>query len=146
MDGVTAVSSSGIIAKVLGDLHRLGDRETPVLLSVLVLEDLAMAVYLPVVTALLAHQTIARGSLTVAIALGALGGVLYLALRHGATHHPHRAAPAVCLPAAGQPSVSVGTRSVGRERRLPRSPHAYALGLLVTALTGERQPRWSYVV
>ncbi|WP_081438619.1 cation:proton antiporter [Pseudofrankia asymbiotica] len=84
MGGVTAISSSGIIAKVLGDLHRLGNRETPVVLSVLVLEDLAMAVYLPVVTALLAHQTIARGSLTVAVALGALVGVLIVALRHGA--------------------------------------------------------------
>ncbi|WP_007512857.1 MULTISPECIES: cation:proton antiporter [Pseudofrankia] len=84
MGGVTAISSSGIIAKVLGDLHRLGNRETPVVLSVLVLEDLAMAVYLPVVTALLAHQTVARGSLTVAIALGALVGVLVVALRHGA--------------------------------------------------------------
>ncbi|MBL7486701.1 cation:proton antiporter, partial [Frankia sp. AgB1.9] len=81
---VTAISSSGIIAKVLGDLGRLGNRETPVVLSVLVLEDLAMAVYLPIVTALLAHQTIARGSLTLAVALGALIGVLYLALRHSA--------------------------------------------------------------
>jgi CPA2 family monovalent cation:H+ antiporter-2 len=84
MGGVTAISSSGIIAKVLGDLGRLGNRETPVVLSVLVLEDLAMAVYLPIVTALLAHQTIARGSLTLAVALGALIGVLYLALRHSA--------------------------------------------------------------
>jgi len=82
MGGVTAISSSGIIAKVLGDLGRLGNRETPVVLSVLVLEDLAMAVYLPILTALLAHQTIARGSLTLAIALGALVAVLYVALRH----------------------------------------------------------------
>ena len=52
--GVTWISSSGVIAKVLGDLGRLGNRETPVILSVLVLEDLAMAVYLPIVTALLA--------------------------------------------------------------------------------------------
>ncbi|MCK9894855.1 cation:proton antiporter [Frankia sp. AgB32] len=82
LGGVTAISSSGIIAKVLGDLGRLGNRETPVVLSVLVLEDLAMAVYLPVLTALLAHQTVARGSLTVAIALGLLAVVLWLALKH----------------------------------------------------------------
>ncbi|WP_018635519.1 cation:proton antiporter [Parafrankia elaeagni] len=84
MGGVTAISSSGIIAKVLGDLGRLGNRETPVVLSVLVLEDLAMAVYLPVLTAMLAHHTVARGSLTVAIALGALVLVLYIALKHSA--------------------------------------------------------------
>ncbi|KPM54971.1 potassium transporter [Frankia sp. R43] len=82
MGGVTAISSSGIIAKVLGDLGRIGNRETPVVLSVLVLEDLAMAAYLPVLTALLAHHTLARGSLTVAVALGALVAVLYIALRH----------------------------------------------------------------
>jgi len=85
LGGVTAISSSGIIAKVLGDLGRLGNRETPVVLSVLVLEDLAMAVYLPIVTALLAHQTVARGSVTLAVALGALVTVLVLALRHSAT-------------------------------------------------------------
>lgn len=82
MGGVTAISSSGIIAKVLGDLGRLGNRETPVVLSVLVLEDLAMAVYLPVLTALLAQNTLARGALTVAVALAALVAVLVIALKH----------------------------------------------------------------
>jgi CPA2 family monovalent cation:H+ antiporter-2 len=82
LGGVTAISSSGIIAKVLDDLGRLGNRETPVVLSVLVLEDLAMAVYLPVLSALLAHQTVARGSVTLAVALGAMVAVLVLALRH----------------------------------------------------------------
>ena len=51
--GVTWVSSSGVIAKVLHDLGRLTNRETPVVLSILVIEDLAMAFYLPVLTALL---------------------------------------------------------------------------------------------
>ena len=43
-----------MIAKVVGDLGRLGNRETPVVLGILVLEDLSMAVYLPILTALLA--------------------------------------------------------------------------------------------
>ena len=51
LGGITWVSSSGVIAKVLADLGRLGNRETPVILSVLVIEDLAMALYLPLVTA-----------------------------------------------------------------------------------------------
>nr|WP_131766279.1 cation:proton antiporter [Candidatus Protofrankia californiensis] len=83
LGGVTAVSSSGIIAKVLTDLGRVGNRETPVVLSILVLEDLAMAVYLPILTALLAQQTLARGSLTLLVALCALVCVLVLALRFG---------------------------------------------------------------
>ena len=40
--GVTWVSSFGVIAKVLGDLGRLGNRETPTVLSILVLEDLSI--------------------------------------------------------------------------------------------------------
>ncbi|MGW0774095.1 cation:proton antiporter [Streptomyces sp. NPDC002835] len=81
--GVTWISSSGVIAKVLGDLGRLGNRETPVILGVLVIEDLAMAVYLPLLTALLAGLSLAGGSLTLLISLGTVGIVLYAALRHG---------------------------------------------------------------
>src|SRR6266566_8791645 len=81
--GVTWVSSSGVIAKVLGDLGRIGNRETHVILGVLVLEDLAMAVYLPILTALLAGAGLAAGGLTLAAALAAAGAVLFIALRHG---------------------------------------------------------------
>ncbi|BCL21819.1 cation:proton antiporter [Streptomyces tuirus] len=81
--GVTWISSSGVIAKVLGDLRRLGNRETPVVLGVLVLEDLAMAVYLPILTALLAGVSLAGGAVTLLISLGTVGAVLYVALRHG---------------------------------------------------------------
>jgi Sodium/hydrogen exchanger family len=45
--GVTYISSSGVVARLLEDLRRLGNRETPAVLSVLVLEDFAMAAYLP---------------------------------------------------------------------------------------------------
>ncbi|AXE83705.1 cation:proton antiporter [Streptomyces sp. Go-475] len=81
--GVTWVSSSGVIAKVLGELGRLGNRETPAILSILVLEDLSMAVYLPIVTALLAGVSLAAGALTLAIALGVAALVLVLAVRFG---------------------------------------------------------------
>ncbi|MER7663986.1 cation:proton antiporter [Streptomyces sp. NPDC096193] len=81
--GVTWISSSGVIAKVLTDLGRLGNRETPVILGVLVIEDLSMAVYLPLLTALVAGAGLAGGSITLLIALGTVGVVLYLALRHG---------------------------------------------------------------
>ncbi|MEW2546179.1 cation:proton antiporter [Streptomyces sp. NPDC047002] len=81
--GVTWISSSGVIAKVLGDLGRLGNRETPVILGVLVMEDLAMAVYLPILTALLSGVGLAGGSITLLISLGTVGAVLYVALRHG---------------------------------------------------------------
>ena len=81
--GVTWVSSSGVIAKVLRDLGRLSNRETPVLLSILVIEDLAMAFYLPVLSALVIGASIAEGAIALAIAVFAVLVILYIALRHG---------------------------------------------------------------
>ncbi|MEV6657887.1 cation:proton antiporter [Nocardia fluminea] len=83
MAGVTYISSSGIVAKVLNDLGRLGNRETPTILSILVFEDLAMAVYLPVLTAVLAGVGFVAGMTTVGIALVAVTLVLVVALRYG---------------------------------------------------------------
>ncbi|WP_410873404.1 cation:proton antiporter [Nocardia sp. A7] len=83
MAGVTYISSSGIVAKVLNDLGRLGNRETPTILSILVFEDLAMAVYLPVLTAVLAGVGFVAGMTTVGIALVAVTLVLIVALRYG---------------------------------------------------------------
>lgn len=81
--GVTWVSSSGVIAKLLGDLGRLSNRETPVVLSILVIEDLAMALYLPILTATLVGLDLARGALVVCLALACVLVILYIALRHG---------------------------------------------------------------
>ncbi|HEX2130458.1 MAG TPA: cation:proton antiporter [Actinophytocola sp.] len=83
MAGVTYISSSGIIAKVLGDLGRLGNRETPVILSILVFEDLAMALYLPILTAVLAGATLLGGLTAIGISLVVVTLVLVLALRFG---------------------------------------------------------------
>jgi CPA2 family monovalent cation:H+ antiporter-2 len=74
--GVTWISSSGIIARLLSDLNRMGHRETPVVLSVLVLEDIAMAVYLPVLVVILAGGSALAGVLAVATALGLVTLVL----------------------------------------------------------------------
>ena len=81
--GITWVSSSGVIAKVLGDLGRLGNRETPVILSVLVIEDLAMAFYLPLVTAVLAGIGFAGGMKALVIAVVTVIVVLIVAIRYG---------------------------------------------------------------
>ncbi|SCL38351.1 potassium/proton antiporter membrane subunit, CPA2 family [Micromonospora pallida] len=81
--GITWVSSSGVIAKVLADLGRVGNRETPVILSVLVIEDLAMALYLPLVTALLAGVGLLGGGIALAVAVGTVLLVLVVAIRYG---------------------------------------------------------------
>jgi monovalent cation:H+ antiporter-2, CPA2 family len=83
LGGVTYISSSGVIAKVLTDLERLGNRETPVVLSLLVIEDLAMAAYLPVLTGLLAAGSLLATGAHVAVALVVVALVLVVALRLG---------------------------------------------------------------
>jgi monovalent cation:H+ antiporter-2, CPA2 family len=83
LGGVTYISSSGIIAKVLAELKRLDQPETTFVVSVLVLEDLTMAIYLPIVAVLLAGGN-ARGIITsVSIAIGTVGVILFVALRYG---------------------------------------------------------------
>jgi CPA2 family monovalent cation:H+ antiporter-2 len=81
--GITYVTSSGITAKVLGDLGWLGNREAPAVLSLLVFEDLAMAVYLPILTALLTGVGLLGSSLTLAVATTAVAVILLVALRYG---------------------------------------------------------------
>ena len=81
--GVTYISSSGIIARLLGDLGRLANRETPAVLSVLVLEDLAMALFLPLLVVALAGQGPLSAVSGVALAVGAVLVVLLAAQRHG---------------------------------------------------------------
>ena len=83
LGGVCWISSSGVIAKVLSDLDRLGNRETPAILNLLVTEDLAMAAYLPVMAALVAGSDAADAAGTVVIALAAVGVIMAVALRWG---------------------------------------------------------------
>ncbi|MFT4156750.1 MAG: cation:proton antiporter [Microbacterium sp.] len=83
LGGITWVTSSGVVAKLLRDLGRVGNRETPVILSILVIEDLAMAFYLPILSALVIGVSILQGTITVAIAVGVVVLILFLALRFG---------------------------------------------------------------
>jgi CPA2 family monovalent cation:H+ antiporter-2 len=83
LGGVTWVSSSGIIAKVLQDLDRLGNRETPTILNLLVVEDLAMAVFLPLAAALATGQDAPATLSTIAVALVVVTVILVVAMRFG---------------------------------------------------------------
>lgn len=85
LGGVTYISSSGITARVLAELGRLKNQETPVVLSALVLEDLVMAVCLPLIGALLAGGGPATVAISVAIAVLVVVFVLQIAVRYGAS-------------------------------------------------------------
>ncbi len=82
LGGITWVSSSGIVVKAITDLRWRGP-EVPVIIAVLVAEDLAMAVYLPLAASLLVGggALATFGSMTIAVvaALAAMVG----AVRYG---------------------------------------------------------------
>ncbi|WP_127794045.1 cation:proton antiporter [Agromyces sp. LHK192] len=81
--GVTWVSSSGVIAKLMRDLGRLSNRETPGVLAILVIEDLAMAFYLPILSALVIGVSLWQGVVSVAVAVAVVSLILFIALRFG---------------------------------------------------------------
>ena len=84
LGGVTYISSSGIVSKLVTDLGWVANRETPVVLSTLVFEDLVMVLYLPLVTALLLGEGGLSGvAVSTVVAIGALGITLLAALVGG---------------------------------------------------------------
>ena len=83
LGGVTYISSSGVVAKLLSDLDWTANRETPVVLSLLVFEDLAMAIMLPILGALAVGGTLWSVTGSVSVALLAVAGIIALAARHG---------------------------------------------------------------
>lgn len=83
LGGVTYISSSGVAAKLLTDLGWVGNRETPVVLSILVIEDLVMAVYLPVMAVILLEGPTVGGIVSVVVAVVAVAVILAFALRYG---------------------------------------------------------------
>lgn len=83
LGGITYISSSGIIAKLLADLDRYANRDTPVILSILVLEDLFMAVLLPVFAVVLVGSSVTAGVVSVGLALAIVGLGLFVSSRYG---------------------------------------------------------------
>ena len=55
--GMTATSSSAIVTKLLIEFRRLANTETPVILGIMVLEDVYIAVYLAIVSVILGGET-----------------------------------------------------------------------------------------
>ncbi|MEZ5171543.1 MAG: cation:proton antiporter [Acidimicrobiia bacterium] len=83
LGGITYISSSGIIARLLDDLGHTGNRETPVVLAVLVTEDLVMTVYLPLMAGLLIGGGVIDIAVEIVVALVAVALALFAAIRLG---------------------------------------------------------------
>lgn len=82
LGGVTYISSSGVIAKVLEELKWLQNPETPAVISILVIEDLAMAIYLPLMAVLLAGGSAKSMALAILVAVATVIVILLIVLRY----------------------------------------------------------------
>lgn len=136
--GITWISSSGIVARLLGDLNRMGHRETPVVLSVLVLEDIAMAVYLPLLVVVLAGGSAVTAGVAVAVALGLV--ILVLLSTRLLGHHLERLLgrhndEQVLLRVLGLMLVVAGTTYVVDASA---AVGAFLVGLAIPGATAER--------
>ena len=83
LGGITYISSSGVAARTLDDLGWMGNRETPIVLAILVMEDLVMAGFLPLVTLLILGGGAARVAVSVVLAGLVVATVLLIAARYG---------------------------------------------------------------
>ncbi|MGD2042635.1 MAG: cation:proton antiporter [Acidimicrobiia bacterium] len=83
LGGVTYISSTGVIAKLLNDLGWGGNRETPVILSILVFEDLAMAIILPTLGVLALGSSTIDAVVAIMIAIAVMAGAIAFAYRQG---------------------------------------------------------------
>jgi CPA2 family monovalent cation:H+ antiporter-2 len=83
LGGVTYISSSAMVARVLAEQGWMKNVETPVVICILVLEDLVMAVYLPLTAVLLAGQDLRTATISILVALVTVGVLFFSAVRYG---------------------------------------------------------------
>lgn len=136
--GITYISSSGIIARLLSDLDRLGNRETPAVLSVLVLEDFAMAAYLPLLTVLASGGTVVQALVWMAVAVAALCLAFAVSFRWG--HHVgrvlgHREDEQLLLRILG---LTLILAAIAEELHASAAVGAFLVGLTLTGPTADR--------
>lgn len=136
--GVTYISSSGVIARLLEDLNRLGNRETPAVLSVLVLEDFAMAAYLPLFAVLASGGGWLRAVAGMVAAVGALLAAFAASYRWG--HHvgrlvEHPDSEQLLLRILG---ITLIVAAVAESLHASAAVGAFLVGLTLTGDTAER--------
>lgn len=136
--GVTYISSSGVIARLLQDLGRLGNRETPAVLSVLVLEDFAMAAYLPLFAVLASGGDWVHALAGMAVAVGALLAAFAASYRWG--HHvgrlvEHPDSEQLLLRVLG---ITLMVAAVAETLHASAAVGAFLVGLTLTGATADR--------
>jgi monovalent cation:H+ antiporter-2, CPA2 family len=134
LGGVTYNTSTGVMAKVLTELDRIGNRETPAVLSISVMEDLAMAIFLPLMAVLLVGTGVVSGLISIVAAIGTIVVVLLLAMRFGDTMSrfmASRSEEVILLTVFGLVLLVAGT---AQRLQISTAVGAFLLGI---ALSGE---------
>jgi monovalent cation:H+ antiporter-2, CPA2 family len=136
--GITYISSSGVVARLLEDLRRLGNRETPAVLSVLVLEDFAMAGYLPLFTVL------ASGGGWPAAVTGMIAAVVALVAAFAASYNwGHHVGRLVAHPDSEQLllrilGITLIVAALAESLNASAAVGAFLVGLTLTGETADR--------
>ena len=141
LGGVTYISSSGVIAKGLTELRRMDKPETPLVLSVLVQEDLAMAVYLPLVGVLLSGGGAAKIAISVLIALTVVSLVLVAAVRYGerlSSAAAHESDEVILLTILGTVILVAG---IAQRFQVSAAIGAFLVGIAVAGTVAEQSHR-----
>lgn len=138
LGGVTYISSSGIAAKLIDDLGWLANRETPFVLSLLVAEDLVMAVYLPLVGAIVAGGSALAVGGSVVVALAAAGSALFVAFRYGQTISRAVASPSAEALLFGVMGLALVVAGLAEQLHISAAVGAFLVGI---ALSGPAQKR-----
>jgi CPA2 family monovalent cation:H+ antiporter-2 len=138
LGGITYISSSGIIAKLLTDAGWMDNGETPTVLSILVLEDIAMALFLPLVTIFLVGQGLLSSLLSITVTVVAGGGMLFVAMRYGKRLSQliaHSSDEIVLLTTLGLALLVAG---VSERLQLSAAVGAFLVGITLSGRVAER--------
>ncbi len=141
LGGVTFVSSSGIISRVLHELGRMAAPETPTVISILVLEDLMMAVYLPLTAVVIAGGGMDRVVLSAGITVAAVLAALFLVTRYGralSTFVEHQSEEAVLLSVLGIVLLAAG---VAERLQISAAIAAFLVGIAISGPIAEQSHR-----
>ena len=141
LGGITYISSSSIIARVLSELRGFDSPETPTVLSILVLEDLVMAVYLPFVGVLISGGGPAGMLVPIAIAAGTVAIVLFVAIRYGnslSVFVAHQSDEIILLTTFGTVLLVAG---IAQKLQMSAAIGAFLVGIAVSGPIAEQSHR-----
>ena len=141
LGGVTLISSSGIVSKVLFELKRTDAPETPSVLTILVLEDLMMAVYLPLVGVLISGGDLHTMVLSIGGATLTVAVVLFVATRYGerlSALVTHQSDEVILLTILGTVLVVAGA---AQRLQVSAAIGAFLVGIAVSGPMAERSGR-----